>query len=269
MDDYTCPLCFDIFTNPLSLTCGHSLCATCIEGLFAFAVLKQSDQTLLPTGPKKDNGQQVQQELDTTTVGISCVTCNEKTLLKKYKGIKEQLQINRNLDGVCSKKREVGTPCEGDSNHTATIHCDNCEVSFCQKCFDENHPTPILKRHKTSPVDEQEPTRNCQHHTKEKLEFFCTKCQQMVCSKCNFLKEHREHTGSFIPMEEYRDECKKELLEMKKSLADTLQSVKDKKVEVIAEIKDTNIEIEETIKKMEATLRQLKEKGKLKIDIVF
>jgi hypothetical protein len=33
-DDYTCTCCFEILLNPVSLLCGHNLCALCLANWF-------------------------------------------------------------------------------------------------------------------------------------------------------------------------------------------------------------------------------------------
>jgi len=62
-------------------------------------------------------------------------------------------------DGMAKKKQKVAPPqkkelerkcegCEGATKALALFYCQNCKAFMCQKCDDENHTTPLLKKHK-------------------------------------------------------------------------------------------------------------------------
>ncbi len=43
-DDYTCTCCFEILLNPVSLLCGHNICALCLANWFLI-----SSKSICPT----------------------------------------------------------------------------------------------------------------------------------------------------------------------------------------------------------------------------
>ena len=68
-DTLCCKLCFELFDNPVLLSCGHSICLKCAETLSAFSALK-SDRL---SGSERPNGDKVRLRWMTPPPLIACV----------------------------------------------------------------------------------------------------------------------------------------------------------------------------------------------------
>lgn len=227
-DSATCPLCLNVFHTPKLLHCSHCLCLACVEKSFAFQVLKRD----IELSPSNTRAKKV-----TDTITILCPVCAEETILSKDCEIDKELKTNNNLHDVCSKLRELGVICESCGDKQATIKCLNCDVPFCESCFDLNHTTVILKRHKRVKLSDDDPVKYCEQHRDQKIKLFCVQCEQVICMECTYqTKGHKGH--DCITISEYIDECRKEILKADTQLSQSQESVIRRRDLVDTKIKD-------------------------------
>ncbi|XP_073479549.1 E3 ubiquitin/ISG15 ligase TRIM25-like [Aquarana catesbeiana] len=160
-----CSVCLNIYTDPVTLKCGHNFCRVCIDRV-----------------------------LDTQggSGGYSCPECREK-----YPD-RPALQKNMKLRNIAETflsaqpdREESGVFCTYcvDSPVPAVRSCLHCEVSLCDK---------HLRVHKKSPEHILcDPTlsmesRKCSVH-KEVLKYFCTEDETCICISCCMIGEHKGH----------------------------------------------------------------------------
>uniref|UniRef100_A0A8C5Q015 Uncharacterized protein n=1 Tax=Leptobrachium leishanense TaxID=445787 RepID=A0A8C5Q015_9ANUR len=162
-DELTCSICKDMYTDPVTLTCGHSFCGPCIGDV-----------------------------LDTQeTRGYSCPECREK--FKTKPDLKRNLRLNNIAESFQSahqEKKRIVIPCTYcDSPVPAAKTCLHCEASLCDK---------HLKKHSKSEEHVlTEPTtslenRKCSVH-KEILKYYCCEDAACICVSCSLAGEHRGH----------------------------------------------------------------------------
>ncbi|XP_029958464.1 E3 ubiquitin/ISG15 ligase TRIM25-like isoform X2 [Salarias fasciatus] len=178
-DQFLCSICLDVFTEPVSIPCGHNFCKACLSQHW-------------------EGKEQCQ-----------CPLCNEKF----SKGLK--LRVNTAFRDVVEnfKRHRVtaessfpGAPgqvlcdcCLGNKSR-ASKTCLACLASFCETHLEPHQRVSTLKRHKlTRPVQNLE-DKICKEHSRI-LEFFCLNDQTRVCALCT---EHSTHDT--VPLdEEYVD----------------------------------------------------------------
>ncbi|XP_068128121.1 E3 ubiquitin/ISG15 ligase TRIM25-like [Hyperolius riggenbachi] len=164
-EELECSICLSIYTDPVTLRCGHNFCRGCIHRVLA---------------TQEGSG------------GYSCPECREK--------FQERPALQRNIT-LCNIVENVLStqPGQGESQifcshciHTpvpAVKSCLLCEVSLC-----ENH----LRVHKKSPEHVLcDPTasledRKCSIH-KKILEYYCTEDFSCICVSCCLIGEHKGH----------------------------------------------------------------------------
>ncbi|XP_041640569.1 E3 ubiquitin-protein ligase TRIM21-like [Cheilinus undulatus] len=212
-DQFLCSICLDVFTDPVTVPCGHNFCKNCITQHW-----NTKDQYLCP----------LCKEVFTTRSEL-CVN----TLLS---GMVEQLRRSAQLEASSSEQPEskpgevLCDACAG-TKLTALKSCLDCLVSYCQTHLEPHLTAPRLKRHQLiHPVENLE-DRMCSKHDKP-LELFCQTDQTCICVLCSVL-DHLTH--KFVPLKEEYEGKKAELEEKEAEIQQMIQKRRLK----IQEIKDS------------------------------
>ncbi|XP_073468054.1 E3 ubiquitin/ISG15 ligase TRIM25-like [Aquarana catesbeiana] len=160
-----CSVCLNIYTDPITLICGHNFCQDCIERV-----------------------------LDTQegSGGYSCPQCREQ--FQERPALHRNITLRNIVENFLSaqpdqeKSRLFCTYCI----HTpvpAVKSCLHCEASLC-----DNH----LRVHSKSPehvlceLTTSLENRKCSVH-KELLKYYCSEDSTCICVSCRLDGEHREH----------------------------------------------------------------------------
>ncbi|XP_062863931.1 uncharacterized protein LOC134325611 [Trichomycterus rosablanca] len=231
-----CPICMDVFTDPVTTSCGHNFCRSCLT-----------------------------QHWDKSPQ-CHCPICKEKFTKRP------ELKINTTLREAADpfkKKSEVDKPevlcdvCTGEKQK-ALRSCLDCGVTFCESHLEPHNYVPNYKKHKLiNPVKNLGRYR-CQKHEKP-FELFCRDDQIMVCQFCT-LDDHKNH--NIIPVKEmiYKNKLRKKQTEMQQMIQDRLKKSKyneDTKKEKSDSIK-TFTDLIHSIEKSQAeTLKMMEEKQKV------
>ncbi|KAG8541171.1 hypothetical protein GDO81_029564 [Engystomops pustulosus] len=163
-DELTCSICLNLYTNPVTLKCGHNFCGECIERF-----------------------------LDTQKgcVTYSCPQCRaefpERPILQKnttLRNIAEHFQSREE-----EEESEVFCTYCVHTSVVASKTCLWCEASLC-----DTH----LTVHSTAPehalVQPTKSFRNskCSHH-KKVLMYYCLEDAECLCVSCCLGEKHRGH----------------------------------------------------------------------------
>ncbi|KAM5126142.1 LOW QUALITY PROTEIN: E3 ubiquitin/ISG15 ligase TRIM25-like [Mantella aurantiaca] len=160
-----CSVCLNIYTDPVTLKCGHNFCRVCIDRV-----------------------------LDTQggSGGYSCPECREKFQDRPTLHRNITLRnIAGNFQSAEPSQEQSGVFCTHcvDSPVPAVRSCLHCEVSLCDKHLRVHKKSPehIL----TDPTSSLE-SRKCSVH-KKILEYYCTEDDTCICVYCNAIGGHKGH----------------------------------------------------------------------------
>ncbi|XP_068128136.1 E3 ubiquitin-protein ligase TRIM11-like [Hyperolius riggenbachi] len=164
-EELECSICLSIYTDPVTLRCGHNFCRGCIHRV-----------------------------LDTQegSGGYVCPECREK--FQEWPALQSNIKLCNIVENFLSTQpgQEESRVFCSHCIHTpvpAVKSCLLCEVSLC-----ENH----LRVHKKSPEHVLcDPTtsledRKCSIH-QEVLKYYCTEDAACVCVSCCVIGEHVGH----------------------------------------------------------------------------
>ncbi|XP_068107639.1 E3 ubiquitin-protein ligase TRIM11-like [Hyperolius riggenbachi] len=164
-EELECPVCLTIYTDPVSLKCGHNFCRVCID-----RVLDSQEGS----------------------AGYFCPECREK--YKERPGLQRNIALRNIAERFLSTQpdqEEAGVHCTYcvDSPVPAVMSCLHCDASLCDKHLRIHSKAPehVLCAPTTSPE-----TRKCSVH-KKILEYYCTEDASYVCVTCRLDGEHRGH----------------------------------------------------------------------------
>ncbi|CAH1266037.1 MID1 [Branchiostoma lanceolatum] len=186
-EELTCPVCLDLYEQPVLLPCAHSLCKRCAGDVFA---LRQP--------PPQPVGQGVAPK------HIKCPSCRHEFQLPDL-GV-DGLRRNTTLQNIVDRYRESknkpaapqGVPCEmcdKEPPNDAVKTCQDCRNSYCETCLATFHPMRGgLARHRLTDASTATPKVSiCTEHAQEKVNMYCKTDECLVCSLCKLVGKHKDH----------------------------------------------------------------------------
>ncbi|RXM96797.1 putative E3 ubiquitin-protein ligase MID2 [Acipenser ruthenus] len=210
--ELTCPICLELFEDPLLLPCAHSLCFNC-----AHRILVSHCSTNKPVE---------------SISAFQCPTCRYVISLnhRGLEGLKRNVTLQNIIDrfqkaslsgpnSPSESRRERpfnsrGSPatamslerircqfCEQDPPREAVKTCITCEVSYCDRCLRTTHPNkkPFTSHRLVEPVpDAHFRGLTCMEHENEKVNMYCIVDDQLICALCKLVGRHREHQVSSL-----------------------------------------------------------------------
>ncbi|XP_029597735.1 E3 ubiquitin-protein ligase TRIM39 isoform X1 [Salmo trutta] len=211
-EQFLCSICLDVFTEPVSIPCGHNFCKACISGYWDTSDLCQ------------------------------CPMCKEKFYRRP------ELRINTFISEMAAQFRQTVEVKTTSSPHQCPdiiveLSCDICTgmklkalksflvclTSYCETHLEPHQRVPALKRHKLiNPVENLE-DRMCKKHERL-LELFCRTDQTCVCQFCTE-SDHKTHDA--VPLEE---ECGERKAKLGKTEAEEQQMIQER-LQKVQEIK--------------------------------
>ncbi|CAL8406984.1 unnamed protein product [Arctogadus glacialis] len=208
-ENFSCSICLDVFSSPVSTPCGHNFCRTCIT--------KYWDEQ----------------------VKYKCPVCN------KLFDTRPDLQVNTLLSemvdrfGTSTRVKEqpcvepAEVPCDvcTGTQLKAVKSCLVCFISYCQTHLEPHQRVAVLKKHRlVEPMDRLE-DRMCKKHDRL-LELFCQTEQVCVCQFCTET-DHKSH-----PVVPLKEEYEVKTAKLGKIEAEVQQMIQERQKN-IQEIKDT------------------------------
>ncbi|XP_006000157.1 probable E3 ubiquitin-protein ligase MID2 [Latimeria chalumnae] len=207
--ELTCPICLELFEDPLLLPCAHSLCFNCAHRiLVSHCSSSESIESLS---------------------AFQCPTCRYVISLnhRGLEGLKRNVTLQNIIDRFQkaslsgpnspsdSRRREPprkSAPamtteriacqfCEQEPPRDAVKTCITCEVSYCDRCLRATHPNkkPFTGHRLVEPVpDTHFRGLTCLEHENEKVNMYCLVDDQLICALCKLVGKHRDHQVSSL-----------------------------------------------------------------------
>ncbi|XP_075198081.1 E3 ubiquitin/ISG15 ligase TRIM25-like [Anomaloglossus baeobatrachus] len=165
-DELECSICLSLYTDPVTLRCGHNFCRVCIDQF-----LNTQDESGV----------------------FSCPECREE--FRERPALKRNIALHnvseRLLSSTQPHQKIHGIYCTYcvDSPAPAVRSCLMCEASLCDKHLKVHSKGPehVL----TDPSTSLENVK-CSVH-KELLKYYCTEDAACICVSCSLAGEHRGH----------------------------------------------------------------------------
>ncbi|KAM3623969.1 uncharacterized protein V6R79_017510 [Siganus canaliculatus] len=209
-DQFLCPICLDVFNDPVTTTCGHNFCKKCINKHW-----KGKEPYFCPMCKKTFN---TKPDLHTNTF-ISEMAAQFK------QSAQHKTSRRSSSDQAAAKPGEV--PCDicPGPKLKALKSCLVCLVSYCETHLEPHLTVAGLKRHQLMDPVENLESRMCLKHNKL-LELFCRTEQTCVCMLCT-VSDHKTH--DVVPL---KVECEEKKAELVKTEAEFQQMIQKRRLKI-------------------------------------
>ncbi|OCT69507.1 hypothetical protein XELAEV_18040818mg, partial [Xenopus laevis] len=188
--ELTCSVCWEIYTDPVTLPCGHNFCLICIKRTWEGEMKNFGDNPSCPECRRRFGKQ--------PELNKNVTLCN----------IAKQFMFNEPQHGW------TGVPCTYcDSPVPAAKSCLHCEASLCGYHVRKHSKSPEHVFTKPTTSFEE---RKCSTHRKM-LEFYCPEDGVCICSTCSLVGDHEGHKVE--PLSEASEKKKEKLREILEKLS--------------------------------------------------
>nr|XP_055032912.1 E3 ubiquitin-protein ligase TRIM39-like isoform X8 [Misgurnus anguillicaudatus] len=201
-EELQCCICLDVFSDPVSTSCGHNFCRICLKQYW--------DNSQIYNCPYCKETFSKRPELKINT------TLRDLTLI-----FKEKFNLRRSdliLCDVCDERKLK-----------ALKSCLMCQMSYCKTHLEPHKRVLNLKKHKLIEPVENIKDYICVKHERP-LELFCSDDLTRVCVFCTD-GDHKNHNT--VPLEEESKEKKTQLLKTQTDIQQMIQ----KRIKKIQDIK--------------------------------
>ncbi|XP_041637279.1 zinc-binding protein A33-like [Cheilinus undulatus] len=173
-EQFRCSICLEVFTDPVSIPCGHNFCKRCITHHWDV-----SDRCECPVCKTVSIRKP---ELHVNTFIAEMAAQFRRSSVKKTRKISVQRSFSEGtvLCDVCTNTKS-----------RALKSCLMCMTSYCKTHLEPHYRIPGLKRHELIDPMENLEDRICQSHG-QPLEKFCETDQMCICRRCISL-DHQPH----------------------------------------------------------------------------
>ncbi|KAG8547116.1 hypothetical protein GDO81_029058 [Engystomops pustulosus] len=198
-DELNCSICLNIYTEPVTLRCGHSFCQMCIRSVM----------------DRQDGG------------GVyTCPECRAE--YQKRPALRRNMKLCNIVEHFRSTQPEAklaGIFCTYcvHSSVPAVKTCLMCEASLCSVHLSvHSKSTDHVLTEPTSSMD----NRKCASH-REMLKYYCCKDALCICVSCCVFGEHRGHQVELLKeaSEKKKEKLRKVLEKMSLKREETEKSV--------------------------------------------
>ncbi|XP_039599134.1 E3 ubiquitin-protein ligase TRIM11-like isoform X2 [Polypterus senegalus] len=206
-DEFTCSLCLDTLTDPVSIPCGHSFCLKCLTDCW--------DQSQVYRCPQCRHTLITRPDLHRNSVLNEAVKKLKKPRLSPHSSLNYASPGDVKCD-ACTER-----------NLRAVKSCLNCMISFCQNHLQPHFEISAWKVHNLVDPDGNLKFKLCAKHQKS-LEAFCKTDGTCVCVMC-VATEHESH--KIVELETETGEKQKQLgvtmSEIRRRLEETENKLKE------------------------------------------
>ncbi|XP_051781841.1 E3 ubiquitin/ISG15 ligase TRIM25-like isoform X3 [Erpetoichthys calabaricus] len=239
-EEFTCSVCLDTLTDPVSTPCGHSFCLKCLKGFWDHSqvcICPQCRRTYVPRPELQRN------------------TLLNEVIKKLKKNSLDSPPLSQNY------VRPGDVQCDActERKFRAVKSCLTCMASFCQVHLQPHYEGAAWKDHKLTDPGGNLKDKLCAKHQKG-LEVFCQTNNLCICTIC-VATEHRGH--HIVELKTAREEKQNELGRTLSEIQNRI-GVREKKVEetrkVVEQIKvSAKREVKESEKSFIALIRCIEE----------
>ncbi|CAB4011023.1 E3 ubiquitin- ligase DTX3L [Paramuricea clavata] len=241
-ENLQCTVCLEVLTDPRTLSCFHSFCKDCLEGVV---------QTCRGKAPR---GRLIRE--------FPCPNCRATFILDPDKHVADMPRnhfICNMVKVAAVLDRGIGVPCSHNCSQSYSVaRCVTCEKFLCRECltghdnYRANNGHSVLTMEELSKPENRKKINDkmcCNEHSGKKLKVYCETCNQLICKDCmdfKHIKEDEIHQDKRANLDRQAEETK--LYKMMLDNANNLLTKREERRKIdkcLTSVGDTN-KIDET-----------------------
>ncbi|KAM8965529.1 putative E3 ubiquitin-protein ligase MID2 isoform 3-T3 [Sarcophilus harrisii] len=276
--ELTCPICLELFEDPLLLPCAHSLCFSCAHRILV---------------SNCSSGESVE-----PIAAFQCPTCRYVISLthRGLDGLKRNVTLQNIIDRFqkaslsgpnspgesCRERTYRPSPtmsseriacqfCEQAPPRDAVKTCITCEVSYCDRCLRATHPNkkPFTSHRLVEPVpDTHLRGLMCLEHENEKVNMYCVADDQLICALCKLVGRHRDHQVASLSdrFEKLKVNTAMHEAKLMEECDELMEIIQQRKQAIAVKIKETKVMKLRKLAQQVANCRQCLERSTVLIN---
>ncbi|XP_055069042.2 uncharacterized protein trim25l isoform X1 [Misgurnus anguillicaudatus] len=262
-EQFNCPVCLDLPTDPTTIPCGHSYCMACIVDYWDNEGKKNNThscpecrQTFSPR-PTVCRNTMLAEAVEQLRRGNLSNSARESIKSARRAATSASERGRARKGGPTKRLPASAVPCDRCPEPRAAVKtCLACMASFCEAHLKPHDTQPKLKSHELIAPTGDLSQKICPEH-KYLQEFFCRTCHLYVCWLCTS-NQHKGHEsvstqternekqnqlGAVLSENHQRlQDRERELKDMKKvleTLTRSSETVKDEADVVLSELQES------------------------------
>ncbi|KAK2839904.1 hypothetical protein Q5P01_013644 [Channa striata] len=243
-----CPICLDLFNQPVSIPCGHNFCRDCLKTYWRSVYLSQCPMCKQKFYRKPD-------------LKVNTLISEVASQFKKMMEHKDENESS-NMDHSSRYKGDLSCDVYIGKSVTALKSCLDCFASFCEA----HHVLGTFRKHHLiNPLMSMQDTM-CKRH-EEQQDLFCNTNQTHVCQICD-TNEHKAHLNVEDDSRDRGAQIERINEEVEKMTDLRLQKISKINQTVQLSRENTNREIEESLQVF-TKLLHLVQRGQAEVEEVI